>query len=235
MLSENQREKQGPLFFLIGLSISILSVIILFQISTPVTEHQDRLPTEHMADLSLEMPITVMVPKKESAPKILHNLDPDPNLEPKVKLEIPLKLFGDGSEEGTEDPVEIGQETGLEDIEPVDIVLLEHIAVPSGCESLSTREEKVKCMNRWITEYVRSNLKYPEMARRMALSDKVYLSFVVSPSGEITEVEVKRGEYQVLNTEAIRVLENMPNWIPAQQFTHKVPMRMVIPFQFSAR
>lgn len=235
MLSENPREKKRPFFFLTGLIISLSFVIIVLQSSTLVRVDPNAPIVELIADVTTDMPITVMIPEKKPEPKRLVAPVPDPTVDPDPILVIPIgSLGGDVGGDG-EAPVPIGQELGLEDAVPVDLVFLEYIAVPASCQGLATREEKMSCMNRWINNYLGDNLHYPPSASKLGLSDKVILSFVISPTGEITEVEVKKGEYQILNEEAVRALEAMPDWVPARQFTNNVPMRMMIPVQFRTR
>lgn len=235
MLSENPREKKRSLFFLTGLVAALSLVIILLQSSTSVKTYPDAPVLERVRDVNSDIPITLTRSEKKPDPKRLEKLAPDPKADPDFKLEIPTKMFSTDPGDQGEDPVPIDEETGLEEVAPVEIVFLEFIAVPVSCDGLTTREEKVSCMNRWISDYLKDNLRYPSKASGLRLSDKVILSFVISPTGEITEVEVKRGEYDLLNNEALRALQSMPDWIPAKQFTQNVPMRMIIPVQFRAR
>ena len=197
-------------------------------------EVKDPKPTTDVVYTS-DIPITKRAAEKKPEIKKLVNHNFDPSLEPVTKVKLVTDPYtGDDGELG-EDPVPIGQEDGLEDIEPLDFVLLERIAVPASCEGLATRDEKVKCMNAWIGSYLSQNLKYPSQASRMNLTDKVYLSFVVDSDGKITEVEVLKGEYDILNEEAMRAIELMPDWIPGKQFNKNVPMRMRIPVNFTRR
>ena len=63
----------------------------------------------------------------------------------------------------------------------------------------------------------------------------MYVSFVIAENGEIEDVKTVRGEYDVLNQEAERVLRNMPKWNPARQFTRNVKMRMTVPVNFRSQ
>ena len=238
MLSENPGEKKRSLFFLTGLVFALSLVIVVLQSSTlkekPVCTG---CPTiEHTADTSRDMPVTVRLVRSEPVRKRLTNLAPDPTVDPDpIMLDIPDTRFSDNLGDSSETPVPIGMDPGLDDAEPVPPMFLEFIATPSECGDLDTKDEKMECLNDWINAYLRKNLRYPSNMSGLQLSDKVILSFVVSPSGEIIEVEVLRGQYEDLNKEAVQVLEAMPDWIPARQFTRNVPMRMVIPVYFNAR
>lgn len=237
MLSENPREKKRPFFFLVGLVTALSLVILVMQSSTLEKKPAcGGCPTiEHRVDLSRDMPITVRIPKKEPVKKRLENLAPDPTADPDPVLDVSDARFPNDLGDTSEAPVAIGREPDIEDPEPVPPMFLEFIATPESCSALATKEEKMDCLNNWINSYLRKNLRYPSHMSGLQLNDKVILSFVVSPEGKITDVEVLRGQYEELNREAVKVLEAMPDWVPARQFTRNVPMRMVIPVYFNAR
>jgi len=85
-------------------------------------------------------------------------------------------------------------------------------------------------MNAFITR----NLRYPESVIQGIVSGKVYVKFIVSASGEISDVEVLKGipacpEY---NEEAIRLVKSMPNWVPGKQNGKKVSSYVRLPLKF---
>ena len=62
---------------------------------------------------------------------------------------------------------------------------------------------------------------------------KVFVKFVVTKSGAIENVQVARGsEYEAFNTEATRVVSNMPNWKPGMKDGKPVSAEMTLPIQF---
>lgn len=67
-------------------------------------------------------------------------------------------------------------------------------------------------------EYLLKNLVYPESARLKGLEGTVYLKFVVSKTGNISNVRVHKGmqDCKECDEEAMRVVKAMPNWIPAK-------------------
>ena len=62
---------------------------------------------------------------------------------------------------------------------------------------------------------------------------KVFLNFLVDAKGNISNIEVLRGIGGGCNEEAIRVLENAPNWNPGLQrgIPVKSPMSIYIVFR----
>ena len=73
---------------------------------------------------------------------------------------------------------------------------------------------------------------YPEMAKQMQLSDKVWVSFVIEKNGKITNVKVERGQYDDLNGEATRLIKLLPQMKPAKQRGKPVRMSYTVPINF---
>jgi len=67
-----------------------------------------------------------------------------------------------------------------------------------------------------LQKFISENIIYPKEAILNNESGKVYASFIVEPTGEISTIVIERGVSPALNAETIRVIENMPKWIPGQ-------------------
>ena len=67
-----------------------------------------------------------------------------------------------------------------------------------------------------LMEYLRGNIKYPEQALAKSIEGKVYVKFTVKKDGSIDDVKIIRSTDSLLDEEAIRVVKNMPKWIPGQ-------------------
>ncbi|WP_300662890.1 M56 family metallopeptidase [Fluviicola sp.] len=83
-----------------------------------------------------------------------------------------------------------------------------------------------------LTKYLISNVRYPEAAAKANITGKVLVSFVVTKSGEITKVTVKKGVDKDLDAEAKRVINGMPSWIPGEKDQKKVDTEMILPISF---
>lgn len=83
-------------------------------------------------------------------------------------------------------------------------------------------------------EYIKGNVHYPEAAKAAAIEGRVFVEFVVNTDGSVSDVVVKKGIGHGCDEEAIRVLENSPNWTPGTQRGKKVRQRMVLPVVFSS-
>ena len=65
-----------------------------------------------------------------------------------------------------------------------------------------------------LMKYLADNIKYPKEAQEKGIQGKVYLQFVVSDKGKITNVTLKKSVHPLLDEEAIRVVKSMPEWNP---------------------
>jgi TonB family protein len=83
-----------------------------------------------------------------------------------------------------------------------------------------------------LTKYLVNNLHYPEAAVSTKTTGKVFVSFIVSKDGKITNPTIKRGVSKELDNEALRVISSMPNWIPGEKDGKKVDAEMVLPVSF---
>ena len=83
-------------------------------------------------------------------------------------------------------------------------------------------------------KYLSTNLKYPEAAKEKGIQGKVYLKFVVSKTGEISNVKVQRGIADCVecDNEAVRVVSSMPNWKPGKNAGKAVDSYFTIPIVF---
>lgn len=62
--------------------------------------------------------------------------------------------------------------------------------------------------------YVADSLNYPDSARKARIQGRVIVQFLVTKTGEITDVKVARSVEASLDAEAIRLVKAMPNWTP---------------------
>jgi TonB family protein len=63
-------------------------------------------------------------------------------------------------------------------------------------------------------EYMKNEIKYPEVAKNNKIQGKVFLSFTVEKNGKLTNVVITRSLSKETDAEAIRVIKNSPSWEP---------------------
>ena len=64
------------------------------------------------------------------------------------------------------------------------------------------------------------------------IQGRVTVQFTVLKTGEITDIAVVRGVDPLLDREAVRIVQSMPNWIPGKQRGEKVNVRFTLPIAF---
>ncbi len=83
-----------------------------------------------------------------------------------------------------------------------------------------------------LMKYLNENVVYPEQAIDSLLEDRVYISFCVRETGQLTDIRLGKGKYKILNDEALRVVSSMPNWEPATARGENVCCPYMIPINF---
>lgn len=81
--------------------------------------------------------------------------------------------------------------------------------------------------------FIMNYLNYPEESIELGEQGKVYLSFIVEPDGIISNIKVLRGASKLLDQEAMRIIGEMPRWIPAVCNGKRVRSKMNIPLNFA--
>ena len=85
-------------------------------------------------------------------------------------------------------------------------------------------------MNKFLAE----NMRYPERAMELGLEGKCYLQFIVTKTGEIKDIKVKKGvvDCPECDQEAVRIAKLMPKWIPAKSNGKYVNSVFNLPLSF---
>jgi periplasmic protein TonB len=83
-----------------------------------------------------------------------------------------------------------------------------------------------------LNAYMQSHVHYPEKAMRKHWEGKVSVKFVVNEDGSVSDVEVLKSVKPVLDKEAVRVVREMPHWIPGTKGGKPVKVRYTLPVAF---
>ncbi|MPM16565.1 hypothetical protein SDC9_62946 [bioreactor metagenome] len=86
--------------------------------------------------------------------------------------------------------------------------------------------------NEAMSAFMVKNIKYPPTAKENGVEGTVYISFVVSKSGKVQDVEVQKSASPELDAEAVRVVKLMPDWTPAVNQGKNVAVHMTLPVKF---
>jgi TonB family protein len=85
-----------------------------------------------------------------------------------------------------------------------------------------------------MNNFIKSNVRYPEGAKRIGLSGRVYIQFTVNKNGSLSDFTFIKGISKELDEEALRVMKLMPDWKPAMQNGKPVNSRFVLLIPFGS-
>lgn len=83
-----------------------------------------------------------------------------------------------------------------------------------------------------IDKYVKDNLKYPEAAKKEKFGGKVYIRFIIDSKGKVRDAHLAMGVRKDLDLEALRIVEQMPDWKPANYEGQNVAVKYTLPIHF---
>ena len=83
-----------------------------------------------------------------------------------------------------------------------------------------------------LFEFIAQNVKYPKEAENAGIQGRVIATFVVEKDGSISEAKVMKSVNPLLDAEALRVINAMPNWTPGKQRGEAVRVKYTVPVSF---
>lgn len=218
-------EKKRTVFLQVGFVISLSLILLAFEWTT-TTKAVSSLGTLAAANIEDEMiPVTrqeeVKPPPPPPKPQVTEILN---IVEDDVEIEDELEIDDSEADENMEiEMVEMDEE---EEDAPVFFIVEDMpIFMPQKCK---TKEEGDAELNRYIATHV----KYPQIARENGIQGRVYVSFVVSKTGKVTEIKILRGVDPALDEEAIKVIKGLPPFSPGKQRGKPVKVAYNVPINF---
>ena len=210
-------EKQKGIFFRIGLIAVLAFVWFALEYKSYESSAFD-LGTLMMEDIEEEIiPITEPEIKPPPPPPKVEELV---IVEDEVEIEEELEIEDDEVNEETEVVVIEEEEEVIDEVEIFTIV--------EDMPRFGDGEAD-------LLNYLSKNIKYPQMAKESGISGIVYVTFVVNPKGEVTDVKVLRGIGGGCDKEAVRVVKKMPKWKPGKQRGKPVSVQYNLPVRFVLR
>ena len=88
-----------------------------------------------------------------------------------------------------------------------------------------------KAMMQWIAQ----NIQYPKDAIDAKIEGSVIVSFFVEKDGSISNAEVIKSVHELLDKEALRVVNAMPKWKPGMENGQPVRTRFFVPISFKSQ
>ena len=81
--------------------------------------------------------------------------------------------------------------------------------------------------------FIRSNFIYPDSADKYQIEGTVYVSFIVSETGEIKDIQVDKGLGYGCDEAVVKMIRKMPKWIPGKIKGYPVNMLINMPVKLT--
>jgi protein TonB len=224
-------EGKRPLYFLIGLSASLLAVFAAFELNfetSPLPDFSD----EHVysEELDWTVPVTVMTkPEIPAAPKPMPKFNPNEFTVVPNTMDLP-SLNSDWKATSTDQGLELIVDP--DPVDPMDIFTftqVENMPVFAGCEDALSNDERMACMNASLMRYISKNFEVTDQMMNFSTGEKLYVEFIIEKNGEVRNARIVRGEDELMGNEAIRVVKSLPTFTPAKMNGKPVRMSYILP------
>lgn len=84
-----------------------------------------------------------------------------------------------------------------------------------------------------LLKYISDHIEYPTMVVERGIEGRVTVRFVVNKDGYVQDVTVIRGVHELLDKEAVRVIQSLPRWNPGKQNGVAVAVYYNVPVNFT--
>lgn len=83
-----------------------------------------------------------------------------------------------------------------------------------------------------LNAFLNRNINYPLQARLNNIQGRVYVGFMITAEGKVTDIRLLSGVNEELDQEAIRVTGMMPDWKPGTIDGKPVSVQYILPIDF---
>lgn len=129
------------------------------------------------------------------------------------------KVFNDANiMQGSSETSEENEENVSKEKEEVFVAVEQPGEFPGGQAALM----------KWMSQH----LRYPETALQNNIHGRVVVKFIIEKDSTISNVQIARSAHENLDNEALRLVNNMPNWIPAKNNGESVRSYFNLPVTF---
>jgi TonB family protein len=113
----------------------------------------------------------------------------------------------------------------------VAFAVIDEVPIFPGCENAV---DKKQCFNEKIVEHIKKHFRYPEAAEKQGIQGRVSILFTIDTNGEISSIK-KRGPSEILENEAVRIIERLPKMQPGKHKGETVNVPFAIPITFKLK
>ena len=113
--------------------------------------------------------------------------------------------------------------------------IVEQIPLFISCKNVEKTNQR-ECFQEEMKKHMEKHLKYPKKAKENNIQSKIFTTFDIDENGKVTNIQVRSKnttEYKILfEEEAKRIINELPNFIPATQRGKIVKVTYGIPINF---
>ena len=217
-------ESKKGLFIEIGLIVSLIAMIFLFELSSKDATQAVLTDTREIVEEE-EMPL----PDEQQ---------PEPEqIQPAVIMSDELNIVDENVDINTDLNFTSEADKNFA-VQAVDYVQKKTVVVEEEVEEeipFALVEEKPKFQGgdqNTFSQWVNKQIKYPDAAIENGIQGKVMVQFTVDKDGYVRNLSVVKKVDPELDREALRVVSASPRWTPGKQRTKTVPVVFVFPVNF---
>ncbi|MDO5972435.1 energy transducer TonB [Flavivirga aquimarina] len=230
-------QKNSTLYFQVGLIVCLLAAYGLLEMrfETTITDYGGVPSLEEPYSIDIPIiklkPPTIIEPVEEQQKKLSDNFIEVPDDTPiNPIVDVPTKdpVVNDTPIVDPEDIVvkDIPEEAYI----PVDFVQV--VPVYPGCEKKKTNEDRRKCMSEKINKLIQRKFD-TDLGSKYGLSGKqvIHTVFKIDKTGKVAGIRI-RASHPVLEKEAKRVINIIPEMTPAKQQNKNIGVMYTLPIVF---
>jgi protein TonB len=94
-----------------------------------------------------------------------------------------------------------------------------------------SKSKRRDCFQEKMNKHIVKNFRYPDIAQEMGIQGRVYVNFIISKDGSISNIRM-RGPDKNLEKEAKRIISKLPKMTPGKQRGRPVRVPFSIPITF---
>jgi len=100
-----------------------------------------------------------------------------------------------------------------------------------GCENEANAKA---CFQEKMVSHIKEHFNYPQEAQEQGIQGRVSIVFVIGSDGVIKNIR-KRGPHELLENEAVKIVQRLPQMVPGMQNGQPVEVPFSIPITFKLR
>ena len=231
-------EKFSTIFFELGLVLALLIVYLSLEHKVMERNISELVGISNQQELVEDIPITERIEMVKPPPPPPPAPEKIEIVEDQTEIEETVLESTESDENQAIEVIEINEidEVVEEEkiVEDVPFAIVEEAPTYPGCKG--TKAQKKQCFVEKIREHVGKKYNVG-LAQELGLQTgkkKLYVLFKIDHTGKVVEIQA-RGPHKRLETEAIKVVNSLPQMIPAKQRGRAVGVKYILPITLEVR